>query len=236
VGGKRLPPALGIGKAANDNTETPSPGPQANRQPIPRQLEVGRAANDNVEQVPLAKAAGAEGSGIVASRGGRTRPEITVRPKSASTPPEGYDDVLEHDGIGVRKSPGGRQPPNKTTAGNFAHRWLEIIDEMLGKKSAHLEDIVPKGSLRPGLEKEVEVPHPDYPRKPRIDRLDRAAGEVIEIGPDTQAAQKRAEAQQYAEWMDRFEPLSGGRKWKPRTVIYNQKSVLAFLKSIGYIE
>jgi hypothetical protein len=137
-----------------------------------------------------------------------------------------------------RGSPGGRKPSDKTTAGNFYHRWAEIFDDLLKQKKASLEDVVPKGSLKPGLEAEVPVPHPDYPpgRQPRNDRLDRAGGEVIEIGPDTQAAQKQAEALQYAEWMDRFEPLSGGRKWRARAVLYDQKGVLAFLKKIGYLE
>ena len=103
------------------------------------------------------------------------------------------------------------------------------------------EEFIPPSRLKPGLPKEVEVPHPDYSpgRRPRIDRLDSEAGEVIEIKPDTPYWRKQGmvEAQQYAEDMNKYgHPPASGGKWKPRVVFYDLETLMGFLRGIGYLE
>lgn len=160
----------------------------------------------------------------------------TAAPKKGPDQPPGFEDLVPEGHGQVKGSPGGRQPGPKTTGGTYAHEYFEDLPKM---SRDNIDRMFPEGTLPPGLEKEVQVPHPDWPagRKPRIDRLDRATGEIIEIGPDHLYDQKLVEAQQYAEWMNKYAdpPANGGRWWAgpPRT--YNQATLLAYLREIGVL-
>jgi hypothetical protein len=88
------------------------------------------------------------------------------------------------------------------------------------------------------LRPEYEVPHPDYPAqgKPRIDRLWRKGKTIIEIKPNTESALRgKPQAQQYAEWMDKYEPLPNGEKWNWEVYEYDQNRMVEFLRDIGVL-
>jgi hypothetical protein len=128
------------------------------------------------------------------------------------------------------RNPGGRQPPRNATVGNFVDDYAEHLPNWL-EDSGMVE-------LKPGLQREYPIPHPDYPpgRQPRIDRLDREAGDIIEMKPSNREAQGMVEAQQYAEWMDKYDPLPGGRKWNPRVVTYDMQTVERYMVEKGFLE
>jgi hypothetical protein len=162
----------------------------------------------------------------------------TARPQGGSRPPRGYEDILEQPGMTERRKPGGAPSPEKAEVGKFAHENFERLGDVMKGRA---EEFIPPSKLKPGLPKEVEVPHPDYPpgKRPRIDRLDSGAGEVIEIKPDTPYWRKQGqvEAQQYAEWMNKYgDPPASGGQWKPKVVFYDLPTLRDFLKKIGYLE
>jgi hypothetical protein len=147
--------------------------------------------------------------------------------------PEGYEDLYDRPDISKRKSPGGKQPSEKAETGKFAHKYYEELEDLLKNRA---EEFIPPSELKPGLKKEFEIPHPDYEVKPRIDRLDWEGSEVIEIKPRSKYWENQgfAEAQQYAEWMNKYAKRTDGRLWKPRVVFYDLNQVRKFLKDIGY--
>ncbi len=86
---------------------------------------------------------------------------------------------------------------------------------------------------------EYTIPHPHLPagQRPRIDRLWREGDTIYEIKPNTGSAGKGiVQAQQYAEWMDKYGELPpGGGKWKWKVVEYDQAKVLTYFRSIGIL-
>jgi hypothetical protein len=178
-----------------------------------------------------------------------------VNPKSPAPAPEGFEDLFESGDVGVRKaSQRGKRGPkdaegdihgrekDKTVAGNVAPKYAEVL-----QKSEIIIDIMKRAGGEKGIFSEpipkdavpeYKVPHPDCPadRKPRIDRLVRNDGEIIELKPNHLKRQGDLEAQQYAEWVDKHSPLSGGKKWRWKTITYDQARLLAYLKNIGFFE
>ena len=138
------------------------------------------------------------------------------------------------DELGDRRRPGGKDPPQAAVRGNFAHQYYEELETKLLPEA---ENLVSE-KLPAGLEKEVEVPDKRLPqgKRPRMDRLDRANGVVIEIKPDSLREVGQVEAQGYAAEMDKFDPLPPPQKWKAKVVTYDAKKVTAFLKKIGYLK
>jgi hypothetical protein len=149
-----------------------------------------------------------------------------------STPPKGFEDIFEQEGISTRRTPGGKQPPQSTETGNFAHKYFEQLEGLLKQNANSLVS----EKLPPNAEAEYPIKLKDTPNPPRIDRLDRAGETVIEIKPKSLRAQGEVEARDYADKMDRSEPLPGGRKWKWKVVTYDFDKVIAFLRKIGYFE
>ncbi len=168
--------------------------------------------------------------------------------------PEGMGDLFDYGDVSVRNSGSGKggykdiwgKENPKTAAGKYAHTYDDILNspevlvDMMKRanvKSGIFSEPIPKNAIP-----EFQVPHPDYPAgwKPRIDRLvDRGAtgGEIIEIKPNHLKSQGDVEAQQYAQWMDRFDPLPNGNKWRWRTITYDQKKLMSYLeKSLRYFE
>jgi hypothetical protein len=156
--------------------------------------------------------------------------------------PEGFEDLPEQTGAGERGTAGGRGEKPKTAAGKFAHEHAELLQ----KNPEILEDLrhrtgrskIFDTELPEGLQPEYAVIHKDYPpgMRPRIDRLWRKGDTIFEIKPNTFAAEKgEAQVQQYAEWMDRFEPLPKGEKWKWKVVQYDQTLLQKYLEEIGWL-
>ncbi|WP_457580085.1 eCIS core domain-containing protein [Ensifer canadensis] len=166
----------------------------------------------------------------------RPTPEgLTAVPKEGPKPPAKYSDVLDQPGIHEAHSPGGAPPKQATIAGTVSHEYFEDLPTLLQRNA---EQLLPHGTIPNGFTKEFPIPHPQYPpgRGPRIDRINFDTGEIIEIGPSTAAQQKFVEAQQYAEWMDRFMPRSNGEKWIPSVRTYEKEAVRQYLRDIGYFE
>jgi hypothetical protein len=178
------------------------------------------------------------------------RGEVTAAPKSQLEPPEGFEDIFAYGDASVRKASQGRRgediwaPENpKTAAGTFAHnresilRDPSVLTDMMKRASVGKRGIFSE-PIPAGAKPEVTVPHPDYPAgmKPRIDRLIDRDGMIIEIKPKHLKAQGDVEARQYAEWMDKYDPLPPPRKWRWKTVTYDQKKLLKYLKAIGFFE
>ncbi|HEY0945721.1 MAG TPA: DUF4157 domain-containing protein [Opitutaceae bacterium] len=172
-----------------------------------------------------------------------------ANPKQDAPLPEGFEDVFEHGNVSRRNASRGKSgddiwgtPKDRTTAGTFAHNSAEVL-----QRAEVLVDIMKRTPGRNGIFSspipkdavpEFAVPHPDYPAgmKPRIDRLIRDAGEIIEIKPAHLRRQGDIEAQQYAAWMDKYHPRPDGRPWTWRTITYDQAKLLAYLQRIGYFE
>jgi hypothetical protein len=154
---------------------------------------------------------------LVIQRGGEPPEEL----------PEGTHSTVKHP-------PGSKKVPPATEAGLWAHANFEKLRNVLLKNAENLTS----EKLAKNLVREHPVPDGRLPRDrwPRIDRLNRTLGEVIEIKPEHLYEKGLAEAKVKADLMDRFDPLPGGKKWKPRCVTYNQKKVKAYLRRIGYLE
>ncbi len=132
-------------------------------------------------------------------------------------------DVEAQQGVKTAKKPGGAPQPQKFDVGNFAHDYAE--------------DLISKDELPGGLDKEVEVRLPDGGTK-RLDRVDRANGKIYEIKPNTQSqvAAGRRQLKLYIEYMNKEQPLGGGRTWQGKVVTYNKETVVRLLKRIGWLE
>lgn len=159
----------------------------------------------------------------------------TAIPKEGPKLPSEWSDIQDEPGFHEVRTPGGRQPKEGTVAGSVTHKFYEEFPDMLKRRA---EEFLPEGALRKGLEREHPIPHPDWPKgsEPRVDRIDWETGEVIEIGPDSQRRQKFIEAQQYAEWMNRYERRQDGKKWWPSVRTYDRAVVREFLGRIGYFK
>ena len=92
----------------------------------------------------------------------------------------------------ARNPPGKNKPTVGSQVGNFSHAYFEDLEEILLPEAENLTS----GKLKPGLKKEVEVPVTELPpgKRPRMDRLDEANAEVIEIKPKNLEAQGLAVA------------------------------------------
>ncbi|HLM55850.1 MAG TPA: DUF4157 domain-containing protein [Pyrinomonadaceae bacterium] len=141
------------------------------------------------------------------------------------------------------KKPGGGQQKVATEVGNWAHKYAELLQrnpevlKRLAKETGGSKIFNKK--LPDGLVAEHKIPHPHYadPKKPRIDRLWRKEETIFEIKPNTLSAERgKFQAQQYAEWMDKFEPLPDGRKWKSEVIEYDQAAMEKFLRGIGVLK
>jgi hypothetical protein len=156
-------------------------------------------------------------------------PKVYVKPPVPEVLPEGTDSV-------VKNPPGRFKVKPETEAGTWMHENWETIEDYL-RKNAEAEDLLAE-KLPKGLEAEHPVPVKGLPpdQYPRIDRLNRADGEVIELKPKHLFEKGLADAQYKASQMDLLEPLPNGAKWKPRCVTYSQEKVMAFLRRIGFLE
>jgi hypothetical protein len=168
---------------------------------------------------------------------------VTAVPKSGPTTPEGFGDIFEQTDVSETKTPGGKAPKQRTEAGQFAHQYYEKVDDMMMDFTRSAEQFVEEVPRGPGVKKEFAIDHPDYPkgRQPRIDRLDWENAEIYEIKPDTPEwiAKGKAQAQQYAEWMNKYHKRADGKVWKVGknggVITYDQGALLNFLKSKGYL-
>jgi hypothetical protein len=113
---------------------------------------------------------------------------------------------------------------------------LEILAEMM-KRASVIEGIfsepIPEDAIP-----EYLVAHPDYPPgyQPRIDRLVTRDFVIIEVIPAHLKRKGDIEAQQYAQWMDRLDPLLNGEKWRWKTITYDQGSLTEYFQRIGFFE
>jgi hypothetical protein len=171
----------------------------------------------------------------------RVKPDpVTARPTSRPTPPEGSGDIFEQTGISETKSPGGKAPKEKTEAGLMAHKYYENVDDMIQDFAANADKYIEDVPRGPHVKKEFTIEHPAG-RKPRIDRLDEKNAKIYEIKPNTpeSIAKGRAQAQQYAEWMNRYHKRADGKVWEVGenggVITYNQNALLNFLKAKGYL-
>ena len=116
--------------------------------------------------------------------------------------------------------------------GTWMHDNFELIDRLLLEDAESLT----AERLPPGLEKEFRIEDPSKPwaRRSRVDRVDWANFEVIEIKPEHLREAGEREAAIYAQEMDRFHSLGPGRQWKSRCVTYDQTRAIGYLVEIGY--
>jgi len=167
---------------------------------------------------------------------------ITAAPKDQHVPPEGFEDIFDEPGMSKTGTPGGRAENPKTFSGKFADKYAEHLQ----RNPEILADLAQRTGgtkifnkkLPEGLVPEHSIPHPHYPpgMKPRIDRLWRRGETIFEIKPNTRSAERGVvQAKQYAEWMDKYEPLDGGRKWKSVVVEYDQALLMRYLEEIGML-
>ncbi len=163
------------------------------------------------------------------------RETIPVKPSAAE------EAILEEPGMGKRKTPGGKQPKEQTTRGTFGHKYYESLDQIdaetvdtIAKPNA--ESVV-NTKLPTNLEKEHPIPVPGYPRgrEPRADRVDWGEAFVYEIKPEALRAQGEVEAKQYAEWMNKYEARTDGKKWVGKCITYDASKLDALLRRIGYL-
>ena len=181
-------------------------------QTSPTKAEAGKGGDAAVKRHPIAKT---------------DRPPTQrtyVRPPGAEDLPEGTHSI-------TKSPPGSRKPKPETEAGVWAHENYEKLERLLRDNAERLTNEPVRG-------KEFKIPDRDLPKSQwqRIDRLDWEAGEVIEIKPEHLEAEGWAEAEVYADYMNRRLKLPGGRMWKPRCVTYNQAKVMRFLRKKGYLE
>ncbi len=132
-------------------------------------------------------------------------------------------EVKAQRGIKTAEKPGGAPKPEKFDVGNFAHDYAE--------------ELIAEDKLPRGLDKEVEIRLPDG-GKNRLDRVDRKNGIIYELKPDTPSQVKAGENQLklYIEYMNREQPLGGGRKWQCKVVTYGRDTVVQLLKKIGWLK
>lgn len=129
-------------------------------------------------------------------------------------------DIKSQPTIGEATKPGGAPQPQKFDVGNFSHTYAE--------------QLIPRSKLPRGLDKEFKIPEAAR----RIDRVDWQNGKLYEIKPDTPSQIKAGEAQikLYKLYMDKYYPLSGGRKWQGEVVTYDRPAVIKLLTKIGWLE
>jgi hypothetical protein len=158
---------------------------------------------------------------------GPPEPRIYVPDRSVESLPEGTHSV-------VRSPPGSKDVRLPTEVGAWSHRYYEKFRTRLLRNAEKLTS----DTLPDKLEKEYRIPDTRVPwrRRPVIDRLNRAAGEVIEIKPAHLKAVGEAEAKAYAALMDKVEPLPNGRRWSARCVTYDQAKVIRYLRGIGVLK
>ncbi len=167
-------------------------------------------------------------------------PKIHV--KEPDLPPE-----VEGPGTSTRKQPkkdigGKEEPPRRAEAGQFAHEYRERLERLLDNKEEWRNVI--KGrekefvkGLPEGWEPEHKIPVPELKgHEPRPDRVNWNDAEVIEIKPATRERQGLVEAQQYAEYMNKYEKRTDGKVWKPKVVTYDLDELVEFLEKIGYLK
>ena len=153
----------------------------------------------------------------------RAEPRFVARPPDPELPWR-TDRIIDR--------PPGAEHVTTATVGTWMHENFELIDRLLLEDAESLtSERLPKG-----LEPEYRIKNPHQPpeRWSRIDRVDWANGEVIEIKPEHLRADGEREAAIYAQEMDRFDPLPAGRKWKSRCVTYDQTRAVGYLVEIGY--
>jgi hypothetical protein len=157
--------------------------------------------------------------------------------------PAGHEDLPEKHGESRTPSPGGKAESVRRYTGKEVHDMIEILlrdPEVMKRLLAETGSKTWRGifsaRLPEGLVPEFEIPHPDFPRKPRIDRLWRKGDTIFEIKPNTPGSRERGliQADQYARWMMKYGELPhNGRKWKIRVITYNQAKMIKFLRAIG---
>jgi len=185
---------------------------------------------------------GTAGQGAARVPSGPTEipPNVPVKKLPPGPKPPGQkirvaEEPLPEGTQGVSKNPpGAKKQSVGSQVGNWSHQNFEKLDSILLPEAENLTG----GKLPPGLAKEVEVPVPELPpgKRPRMDRVDHANAEIIEIKPKNLEKQGFVEAQGYAEQMNRYSPRADGRPWKPRVVTYDYDAVEAFLRKIRYLE
>jgi hypothetical protein len=169
---------------------------------------------------------------IAQARGSNVETELKLERLRREGVELSADEILEASDINARRSPGGKGVPDPFESGNFAHAMYEKLDGLIGGAR------VTSDTLPPGVIKEYTIPDNRLPfdKRPRIDRLHRGGETIYEIKPTTQKAKGDAQAKTYAELMDRFDPLPGGRKWKYQTITYDEARVIEFLKDKGVLQ
>jgi hypothetical protein len=142
----------------------------------------------------------------------------------SGTREEQVDDLLEELDLEPRRTYPGRAPqPETFDVGNFSHEYAE--------------QLIPESELPRGLDREFTIELPEQ-GEVRLDRVDWDNGTIYEIKPDTPSQVEAGErqAQLYENYMNEHYPRGGGRTWTSRVVTYRRDAVIAFLRSIGWLQ
>jgi hypothetical protein len=190
-----------------------------------------------VSAIPAPKSAAVS----AASHAVMTGPPRPAPPKSQAPATESSEQVpvkdpaIPEDTHGLRDTPGGAKEPQAAQVGNWVDGKQKNFERLRAflpnEKNIVSEDIPPDAVAQ----YYIEDGSPAL-RRPRIDRLDRTGGTVIEIKTHDHYDEGLAEAKAYAQQMDKFEPRADGTKWKAKCVTYDFALVRAYLKKFGYLE
>jgi hypothetical protein len=169
--------------------------------------------------------------GSVSSRPGAPINDDVLQQKTVkpATPPEDTHSVRP-------TAPGTNPEPHSTQVGNFAEKYFNKLPKMLADQGIPTTRAI-SGRIPPGAGKyKIRGWKGTAPggRPLEIDALDREGGAIIEIKPDTRYDQGLAEAQGYADIMDKVDPLPPQRladgtlvprRWKPVCLTYDGEAV-----------
>lgn len=168
--------------------------------------------------------------------------QITARPKEGPTLPPGYEDIYESGYAQREAGSPGRPETEQAVAGKFTHQNWRELPGWMGLDPHDIfthgvEELFTGRTPNAPVIREFPIPHPDYPPgfQPRPDVLNPGTARAVEIGPSTAPRLKFVEAQQYAEWMNRYFPRTDGVRWTPAHALYHQQLVIDWLKDIGYL-
>jgi hypothetical protein len=192
------------------------------------------------EEAEARTAAAKQKKGSLAGKRKDKRSEVTAAPKTGPQPPENFDDVFELVGVSERKPRGAARGRSHTETGVFAHKHFKTLEDLLkefNKDAAKYVDGYPKSGH---IEPEFPIEHPYYPpdRKPRVDLLDWDNAKIFEIKPRSEywIRKGKVQAQQYAEWMNKYHRRVDGKRWEVGGVLtYDKDALMAWLRDKGYI-
>ena len=169
-----------------------------------------------------------------------TDPGVTVYPPGKPPKAEpravtgGYTETVaaEDELRYTMKPPVGGETTTKRYVGLWAHANTEVMQKLFGGPNPMLSEKLPEKLQAEYVIQNIWLP---WYRRSRIDQIDREAGIIYELKPDTRRPEGEAQAKYYVSEMNRIEPLGGGRSWQWVVITYDQARLIEFLTSIGYI-